>query len=456
MELREKRQGCRQRSVAHTLGETIARIGSAEPPYRYPAYRPANLRMHAACFLTALTAAGLPLVAQESLLTAVEQTLAAEQTADFDRRLEALQTRADASGDALFEALTRRPPLLRGDERIVVPVGGQQIEVKMHAPPQREADRPLPLLLIVNWSSQPLHDAVYDHVITAEMPDYHPPQFSDEGRDAHAKILRTVAYRAGGDPDSLWFTGYSWGGHACWDDALHRPGLLRGFIGRGGGPRRTTFRLLPNLASLRVLAVCGGKDDPELVWNLREVLRDGKELGFAIDYWEDPESGHDQPLPGEYEGGMALLATAPAGPPPARGVLLADGPHVEHPLFRIDEVDASKCAIPDRIAVSPRLSADEQRRATLRAMAGAVASVAWEITTKQGVKTITLHGKGVRRGQLSLREPWFARGDQVRVVVGGRTLFQGELTVEPRALLGEARRTGERLRPALRTVDMRF
>ena len=133
------------------------------------------------------------------------------------------------------------------------------------------------------------------------------------------------------------------------------------------------FRLLPNLAALRVLAVCGGKDDPELVWNLREVLRCGKEFGFAIDYWEDPASGHDQPLPGEHEGGMALLATPAAGPPPARGVLLADGPHVEHPLFRVDEVDASKCAIPDRVAVSPRLSGDEQRRATLRALAGAVA-----------------------------------------------------------------------------------
>jgi hypothetical protein len=108
------------------------------------------------------------------------------------------------------------------------------------------------------------------------------------------------------------------------------------------------------------------------------------------------------------------------------------------------------------VPVSTSLSPDEQRRATVRAMLKQVVSVRWQITKKGEVKTVTLVGKGVKRGRFAFRAPWFAVGEQVRVVVGSKEVFAGALQVEPRTLLDEARRTGDRLRPALRSVEVTF
>ena len=415
------------------------------------------------------------LAAQAPLGEALEACLGATDDADYERLRDELLQRPDATGDALWTALTKRPEPLRGDTKFFVPFEGLRLEVQASAPAGRAADRLLPVLYAINWSSQYLHDVVHEHVITAEVPGYHPEQFSDAARASHVKVLNAIAWRTGGDPDALWWTGYSWGGHACWDGALHRPGFARGFIGRGGGPRRVSFRLLPNLVGTELLAVCGRKDDPELVWNLRELQRTQKELGLSYTYWEPADSGHDQPLPGENTAGEALLKVA-AHERPQQFTLLADGPHVEHPLFRVLEVDERLVKLPDRIGVSANLSADEQRRQTVKGMLKQVASVRWAITTKadkpgaatgakQGApagstpaptKTVTLSQKGVKQGRFAFRAPWFQVGDDVRVLVGKKELFAGVLQIDPRALLDEARRTGDRLRPALRVVDVTF
>ena len=102
------------------------------------------------------------------------------------------------------------------------------------------------------------------------------------------------------------------------------------------------------------------------------------------------------------------------------------------------------------------MSGDSQRRATIRAMEKAVVSVSWDIAVVKGVKTITLKSQGVRAGQVMLREPWFAPGEHVRVVVGSRVVLDSQLAIDPRVLLAEAWRTGERLRPVLRLLAVRF
>ncbi|MEQ1633004.1 MAG: hypothetical protein ABL997_11575 [Planctomycetota bacterium] len=397
-----------------------------------------------------------PLCAQDSIDDAVEACLAAASASDHTALVDELLLREGAAPEHLLALLSRRPEPLAGNAKIVLSVGDQQVKVNVHAPTQRAEGQQFPVLLAINWSSPPLHDVVFDTIITADIDGYKPEQFSDEGRDLHMRALRTVAFRAGGDPDSLWFTGYSWGGHACYDDALHRPGVLRGVIARGGGPRRTWFRLLPNLSGVRVLAVCGGKDDQELVWNLREVKRGAADDGFTMDYWEPADSGHDQPLPGEHEAGLALLSTAPFAVLPQRGVLLADEIGVEHPLLVVDDVDARLCAVPERVPVSARASLDEQRRATIRAMAKSVASIAWDVRSANDVKTVTLKSKGVRRVRWLFRAPWFAPGERVRVMVGTRAVFEGQLELDARAMLLDAWRTGERLRPVLRVVEVKF
>lgn len=394
--------------------------------------------------------------AQAPLAEAVDACFDATTEADYATLRDAILARADANGDALLTALTTRPSPLRGSTKFVVPFDGLRLEVHADAPDNRTGDTPLPVLYAVNWSSQYLYDAVKDHVITAEVPGYKPDQFSDLARSAHVKVLNAIAFRTGGDPDALWWTGYSWGGHACWDDAMHRPGWVRGFVGRGGGPRRVSFRLLPNLVGAELLGVCGGKDDPELVWNLREVQRTKKELGLAFTFWEPADNGHDQPLPGEDTAGAALVATKPYGERPKAFTLLADGPEVEHPLFRVLDVDERAVALPKQIQVSARMTPDDQRRETLRGMKSHVASVRWEIAQKGTTKTVTLQAKGVKKGRFAFRAPWFAAGDEVRVLVGKKQLYAGRLAPDPRMLLDEARRTGDRLRPAFFVVDVAF
>jgi pimeloyl-ACP methyl ester carboxylesterase len=399
-----------------------------------------------------------PPPARPPLAAAVEAYLAIVADAEAADALDALLARDDVSGDALHAIVTARPPTLLQSRRLSLPHAGDDLVVDIRVPADRADGETLPVLFVVNWSSPPLDDAIRDRVIVAEVPGYTPPQFSDVGRDGHMKIIRAVAHAAGGDPDSLWFTGYSWGGHASWDAALHRPGVLRGFIGRGGGPLRQWFRLFPNLSGVRALAVCGARDDPELVFNLGEVRPRATVAGFHYTYWQAADHGHDQPLPGEHEAGTELLATAPfdrATAAPDRGRLCADGAFVEHPLLRVLDVDPRRVALPSRVRVPPTATPGDQRRAMIDAM-GAVATVDWRITTQGDTKTLTLSQKGVRSVQVFLRAPWFAPGQAVVVKAGRKTVFDGRLDPEPRALLEEVRRTGERQRPALRRVDVKF
>lgn len=396
------------------------------------------------------------LAAQAPLTDAVTACLDALDDAGYERLRGELLARSDATGDALLAAMTTRPEPLRGEITFVVPYADTPLTVKAQAPAERAAGQLLPVLYAFNGTDDVLGGVSKQPVVVGRMAGYMADQFSDLERGAHLKTLNALAWRTGGDANALWWTGFSWGGHACWDDTMHRPGWARGFVGRGGGPRRTSFRLLPNLVGTELLGVCGTKDDQELLWNLREVKRTHQALGLRFTFWEATDQGHVEPLTGEREAGLAMLATKCSDERPQQFTLLADGPNVEHPLFRVLEVDERAVVVPDRVPVSTSLSPDEQRRATVRAMLKQVVSVRWQITRKGEVKTITLQGKGVKRGQLALRAPWFAVGDQVRVVVGSKEIWAGKVQVEPRTLLDEARRTGDRLRPALQVVELAF
>lgn len=396
------------------------------------------------------------LTAQSPLVDAVNACLDAADDSGYERQRDELLARSDATGDALLAAVTTRPEPLRGEITFVLPFADTPLTVVARAPTDRAPDQLLPVLYAFNGTGDLLRGAEPQPIIVASMSGYLADQFSDLERAAHLKTLNAIAWRTGGDPNALWWTGFSWGGHACWDDAMHRPGWARGFVGRGGGPRRTAFRLLPNLVGTELLSICGTEDDPELLWNLREVKRTHQTMGLRFTNWEAADQGHVQPLAGERDAGRRLFATPCADERPQQFLLLADGPNVEHPLFLVAAVDERAVVVPDQVPVSASLSPGGQRRATVRAMQKQVVSVRWQISSKGAVKTITLQAKGVRRGRLALRAPWFVVGEQVRVLVGGKERFAGKVQVEPRTLLDEARRTGDRLRPALQVVEIVF
>jgi hypothetical protein len=118
-------------------------------------------------------------------------------------------------------------------------------------------------------------------------------------------------------------------------------------------------------------------------------------------------------------------------------------------------VVAARVRVPSRVRVSARLSPDGQRRATLAAMQKKVASVAWR-WQRQGTEVkLHLRPRRVQALTVFLRPPFARVGDRVEVEVGSKVRFSGVLEVDPRVLLEEARRTGERIRPAVARVPVK-
>lgn len=402
--------------------------------------------------LSALGDEGLELGdAVDAYLNEVEDAVAATRLAELLRRDDATATR-------LLAAVMRAPDVAGAQSiQVAVPHRGERLVAEVRVPDGHSAaeDR-LPVVLDIsggfNLHALALHDAV---LVAAE--EFRPPEFSDEGRDGFVKLLRVAAHRAHGDPDRLWVVGYSWAAHAAIDTAMHRPHTVRGVVTMAGGPRRVHFRLLANLAGADVLAFCGAKDDPELLWNLRELERALAPIDAQYTLTIDPDAGHSGPLEGlDVVAERIVSAPSLAVPTGRRGRLLADGPGVESPLLRFDDVDDARVRVPDAVPVSSSLGHDAKRRATIAAMRDNVASIDYEVEQNARGSNVTLRAHGVRRCTLFLRWPEFAPGRSVTVRAGDRVVTRGPLEMDRAALLEEARRTGERIRPALSRVAVSF
>jgi hypothetical protein len=396
-----------------------------------------------------------------ALRTAVEAYLGECAEAAAAKLLDALVARPDATPEAVLAAIVASDAPLAKSMTLLVPHKSQLLETTIEMPESHvrygHAGPRIPVVFDIakgdfaSWVK-------YDAAVVAYVKGYTPPEFSDEGRDAFLKVLRRVAHLSHGDPDRLWLSGFSWAAHASWDVSLHRPGVVRGICTGGGGPRLAWFRLLSQLGQERVRSFCGMKDDQKLIWNLREVERPA--TGLKLDYKLvlDPERAHEMPLKGTEAIPSFVQETPALAPNPwfaASGTLLADAPLVECPLFRIDQVDEARVTAKP-IPVSPTASEDEQRRTTLRAWATKVARLGWNIEGKKDETTVTLTGAGVGAATVFLREPAFHPGSKVTVRAGSQPAWSGALVPDPRTMLSEARRTGERLRPALRAVEVRF
>jgi pimeloyl-ACP methyl ester carboxylesterase len=396
--------------------------------------------------------------APEELRRAVEAYFGEASESAAAKLLEQLVTRADATAENVLAAVGASNAPLAASMDFNVPYRDQLLAATVRVPEGHSRSGPrLPVVFDVSGGAAADWLKLGNDAIVVFVKGYTPPEFSDEGRDGFLKVLRSAAHRAHGDPGRLWLCGFSWAGHASWDVALHRPGVLRGIVPMGGGPRRTWFRLLPQLLDTKVLAFCGEKDDPELVWNLREVQSLAPRLKLSHALVLDAEQGHSLPLKG-LDGVAAAVRETPAldlaGP--LAGTLLADAPLVESPLLRIDAVDDKRVLVPARVPVDASLSPDGQRRATIAAMAGKVAKLSWRIERKADETGIALAPEGVTAVTVFLREPLFQHGRKASIHAQGQKASARVLLADPRAVLADARRTGDRLRPPLRFVIVRF
>jgi hypothetical protein len=393
------------------------------------------------------------------LQAAVEQYLAEREDAAAATRLTALLLRPDAHAGAVAAALAASPAAIAERMDLAVPWCDQIVPVAVFVPPgHTRSAPPLPVLLVPGGSDGELAAMHLGNTIRMHFVGlYTPPEFSDEMRDGFLKVLRAGAHLANGDPARLWLAGFSWAGHSAIDTALHRPGTLCGNIPMGGGPRRQHFRLLRHLEGVETLSFCGGKDDPELLWNLRELARLAPGLKIPAQVTIDPERGHQLPLRGMDGIGAHIERTRPLSLGLAReGALLAEVANVGSPYLRIDAIDGARVRIPAQVQVGAKASPDEQRRAILRSMADKVVKLVWRLEEKVGERVLTLTGDGVQQATVFLRGPTFGAGDKVTIRVGSKVVATGALVAEPRVMLEEARRSGHRLAPALRRVVVGF
>jgi pimeloyl-ACP methyl ester carboxylesterase len=397
----------------------------------------------------------------DPLRSAVELCFSTVDDAKAAEQIDATVAKFGGDPAALLKAVATPPPRpTTVTLRLLVPYRGQALAVQVALPKGAAATSAAPpVVLDLFWNTV----ACYFHWSTPVLcfvDKYTPPELSDEGRDAWRKLLNSVSFAVGGDPDRFWLTGFSWSGHAGFDFAEHRPGIARGFVALGGGPRRSHFRLLKNLGKTSITSCVGGKDDAEMVWNLEEVGRMAKGLGLDWHFTLDKEAGHSLPLAGMDDVAARVDETAalPAAIPD-HGTLFADGELVALPWLEILEVDPSAVAVPDRFPANAALSKDEQRRAMVKSMAGQFAKVDWKLTKdgKDGVGVaLELSAKGVKRAAVLVKALWFDLGKPLKVVVNKKSVCEGPIAVDPATLLKEARRTGDRQRPTVKRVEVKF
>jgi predicted esterase len=361
-----------------------------------------------------------------------------------------------ADPETLLHAITTPPPRPAGEKfQVSVPFEGTAYPVTV-VPPKKKGDAAPAVLFDVSFDTASRFP--FETPALCWVDQYTPEHFSDAGRDSWRKMLHAVSFAVDGDPDRFWFMGLSWGGHAGFDVAAHRPGLLRGVVSLAGGPRRNHFRLMPNLAATRILAYVGAKDDPEMVWNVNELARLAPSLKLDLKLTLDPVRGHTLPLKGMDEI-VSLVDATPSTPPslPASGHLFADSDHVALPWLEIVETDHALVEVPDVFPVSGNLSADEKRKAMVHAMADHVAQLGWKVTpTKGGGVTLALTAKGVKRAAIYVKQPWFDPTQELTVTANGKAAFKGPIKIDPAVLLSEARRTGDRQRPTLMVIRIDF
>lgn len=114
-------------------------------------------------------------------------------------------------------------------------------------------------------------------------------------RDAAIGAVRFAQQSFAIDPDRVYVTGISRGGHLVWDVALRRPDRFAALAPLIGCPRyqlvrgQNNLRFLENLVNTPIRDLQGSKDDPGVLQNLHEAFakldalhaRDAKLLEFA-------------------------------------------------------------------------------------------------------------------------------------------------------------------------------
>lgn len=269
---------------------------------------------------------------------------------------------------------------------------------------------------------------------------------TDAERSLPLSLVRELLIEWPIDPDRVYSTGWSMGGHATWDVALHAPDRFAALMPVIGGPFFRYWPILGNLLGTPIHDIQGADDDPDLVAAQRQGVERLRALGHRdLVYDEVPGRGHeffDDRIPAALESVVSKRRE-----PYPRKVRLAtiNEKFLGNAWVEIEKL-AAEAWLPGRPlhlkSAAPKDEAKKQKvfREAMEAQAGRIeASV--ESPTRIVVKT-----RGVESYSLLLSDELVALDKDITVVTNGNRSFQGKPARDPLVLLRRLRENGDRSR----------
>ena len=245
--------------------------------------------------------------------------------------------------------------------------------------------------------------------------------FSKEDRQVLLSARRWALAHLPVDPDRVYLAGYSRGGHAAWGVALRRPDPFAAVAAVAGGPRlawtrdQNNFRFLKNLVDLPLFAVVGEKDDPYLVWNVKEACARLKALGASVFLEVRKGEGHALFVDGTKLSKWLEGKKRPTSPKKVFFACEAPGRRAWISVLRLDRRYAAPLRPAFRASLWRSLTKDQQRK---RIADYCVSHTAWIQGAVAGEGMVRITSEGIRRFRL-LAGPDSPLGD-----VKGRILVQ--------------------------------
>ncbi len=266
--------------------------------------------------------------------------------------------------------------------------------------------------------------------------------FSKEDRKALLSARRWALAHLPVDPDRVYLAGYSRGGHAAWGVALRDPGPFAAVLAVAGAPRlawggdQNNFRFLPNLADLPLFALVGEKDDPFLVWNVKEACARLRAMGGTVFLEVRKGEGHALFVDGTRLSKWLEGKKRPLSPGKVFFACRAPGRRAWISVLRVDRRWAAPLKPSFRASLWNSLSRDQRRK---RIADFCISHTAWIRGTIEGPGLVKISSKGIRRFRL-LAGPDTPLADtkgDLLVQVGSRKPFHRKLRPSRFVLLRE-------------------
>ena len=190
----------------------------------------------------------------------------------------------------------------------------EKTKISWYVPKSYDVQRPAPLLLAMHGTGTSGHD---EHLMWQQVaeklgmlivaPSESGPNegyaFTERERQVALLAVRWLRRRCNVDETRIFCSGESRGGHMTWDLALRNPDRFAALAPMIGAPMLTpakglnNLRYLENIAPTPIRDLQGSKDDPQLIFNLRQaftllkafpardaVLTEFEKLGHSFDF----------------------------------------------------------------------------------------------------------------------------------------------------------------------------